>query len=141
MTFATETMVKDRLDELNQTAHDPAITRYLTYAHSRISAILRTAELDPADVEANSANYLEYEMLQGAEADLCAGMIIQAGPVEDEASRYSSDKPHVLVSQGLENASLWANMNLPDDSDDNTSRKASVVLNQVSNRRDYSSHY
>jgi len=140
MAFADDVLVKDRLDELNQTAHDPSITRYLTYAHSKVSTMLREASFDPADIEANPTNYKEYEMLQGAEADLAAGYLIQAVPREDEASRYIWNKPHILVTQGLENVQAWISVNNTITNELNNKR-ARVVLNQVSSRRDYSDHY
>ena len=140
MAFATEDMVKDRLDENGQTAHDNSISRFTTYGHGVAKSILRDAGLDVADVEANLTSYDDFEIVEGAEADIIAGYIIQGLPQEGSSQDLSFDKPHILTSTGIANLKYWAKKT-KEASNSTYANKLRVVLNQASSRRDYSSHY
>lgn len=136
MTYATTAMVNARLKMVDADSDAEAITEFLRSAHAEVSAVLRQYGIDPDAVD---STYNDYGYLQGAEADMAAGLLAETIPGEEDKS--SAQKRHILYARGREALEKWAMMRQDETASVSTYRAVRQRSTPAGRREDYVDEY
>ena len=132
--FATLAMVEFRLDEQGHDAVADVINDGLEYAFEIAAQLFRRANLTLTGFETDAVGMV---LIKHSIADIAAGYIMQRTPLEAGDTRYTADKPQILVGTGEINIQSWIDEYIKSASND---ARAKTVYSKVSFNRDYRSN-